>query len=90
MAYREFVDGRGKAWRVWSTTPSAPRALSSGFEHGWLTFEAKDELRRYAPIPAGWGELDDRRLERLCQAAQPAKAPRSQGTAGHERDANAP
>lgn len=91
MAYREFVDADGREWRVWSTTPSAPRALSSGFEHGWLTFETEDELRRCAPIPTGWDDLSDDGLERLCEAAQPARAHRdaSQLAARREPDADA-
>ena len=71
MAYREFVDRAGKTWRVWSTTPSMPRALGRGLEEGWLTFEAEDERRRYAPIPTDWGELGDERLELFCRMAQP-------------------
>lgn len=72
MAYREFVDSQGREWRVWSTVPSAPRALTSGFERGWLTFESGHELRRHAPIPEGWSELSVQRLELLCRSATPA------------------
>lgn len=72
MGYREFEDGLGRRWRVWSTVPSVPRTLTSGFEHGWLTFEAGDDLRRYAPIPSDWCEMSAEALELLCSKARPA------------------
>lgn len=72
MPVREFVDHQGRAWRVWSTVPSVPSAITAGYEQGWLTFQAGDELRRYAPIPAGWEQLSDERLDVLCRVAESA------------------
>lgn len=69
MPTREFIDGQGRTWRVWSTVPSIPRALSPEFEQGWLTFETDGEVRRYAPIPIDWTEISDTRLELLCRSA---------------------
>lgn len=77
MPSREFVDRQGRRWRVWSTIPSLPRALSPEFEQGWLTFEGEGELRRSAPIPPDWTEMSDTRLELLCRTARPTSARRT-------------
>lgn len=92
MATREFTDRQGRSWRVWSTVPSLPRALSPDFEGGWLTFEAGDDRRRYAPIPPQWTEFSDERLELLCRAAKQATTrqtpPRgAQHSSGNDLDA---
>jgi hypothetical protein len=71
MAVREFVDVAGLPWRVWCTRPSSRVALMLGYEEGWLTFESAASLRRLMPVPAGWDDLPDRELERLCADAKP-------------------
>lgn len=38
---------------------------------GWLIFASGSERRRLAPIPAGWNQLPDGELERLCDSAAP-------------------
>jgi hypothetical protein len=38
-------------------------------ESGWLTFEADEDRRRLAPIPEGWDNLPDGRLELLLKVA---------------------
>ncbi len=35
--------------------------------HGWLAFRSALELRRVLPIPAGWEQMTDTELERLCR-----------------------
>ena len=72
MPFREFNDASGTRWVVWSTVPSNGVPLSSGMEEGWLTFEGPGDRRRVAPIPNGWAELSDERLELLLQIAVPA------------------
>jgi hypothetical protein len=73
MAYREFVDSRGVDWRVWSTVPGDGGHLHGGFQHGWLTFEAVDELRRLTPIPPAWETASPKDLERMCGDARDVK-----------------
>ena len=73
MAYREFVDSRDVVWRVWSTVPSDGGHLHGGFQHGWLTFEGGNELRRLTPIPSGWETAPREHLEHLCRDARDVK-----------------
>jgi hypothetical protein len=73
MAYREFVDSRGVDWRVWSTVPADGGHLHGGFQHGWLTFESADELRRLTPIPGDWDIASSEYLERMCRDARDVK-----------------
>ena len=77
MAYREFTDSKGVAWRAWSTVPEGRIVLSSDYERGWLTFDSGTEVRRLVPIPNGWEEAPEERLELMCRAA--IKAPRQSG-----------
>ena len=78
MATRDFEDGRGISWRVWSTVPISGAVINSGFENGWLTFESSaGSLRRLAPIPAGWEAVPSERLAALCEAA--TEVPRHTG-----------
>lgn len=78
ISQRVFDDVRGKRWRVfafrptWTTVERA--ALPESYHEGWLSFEAEDEKRRVAPIPAGWEELPIDELRLLCQRAK--RAPR--------------
>jgi hypothetical protein len=73
MAYREFTDSSGVAWRVWSTVPMAGSRLRGGFDQGWLTFESTSSgqtvLRRLVPIPRDWESVPDERLELMCRSA---------------------
>ena len=71
MATREFVDSAGERWLVWDTRPTTAARLTREFQAGWLTFEARGQLRRLAPTPEGWYALADHELERLCRAATP-------------------
>lgn len=75
MPFREFSDADGARWVVWSTVPSNGVPLSRGMENGWLTFESAHERRRLAPIPDGWVELPDERMELLLKLA--GDAPRA-------------
>ena len=76
---REFTDSSGTSWRVWAVTPgqattSSPRNLGD-LRNGWLAFESLETgaKRRLAEFPAGWTTLGDEDLERLLQAAAPAR-----------------
>ena len=69
MALRDFEDSHGERWHVWETTPVRVDGLGD-FQDGWLTFDNGTERRRLAPVPDGWGELPDSRLELLLRLAQ--------------------
>lgn len=74
MPVRTFIDSAGVNWRVWATVPTTSASvLSSGFEHGWLTFECDSCVRRLAPIPRGWEEATAERLDLMCRAAREAR-----------------
>jgi hypothetical protein len=79
MAYREFVDSKGVAWRVWSTVPMAGTRLRGGFDQGWLTFEStsgeETVLRRLVPLPKDWESAPDERLELMCRSAEEVVRP---------------
>ena len=49
--------------------------LAGRWRRGWLAFETKFEKRRLAPIPAGWLDVADDELERLCDQAITAPTP---------------
>jgi hypothetical protein len=76
MPLREFTDRTGATWRVWETRPNTGRGtLRPGFVDGWLTFEHGADTpdvtrRRLAPIPAGWADLPELELRRLCLEAR--------------------
>lgn len=70
MPSRDFADGRGTRWRVWSTRPVSRSTLSPDYADGWLTFESENDLRRLAPVPAQWEDASDERLDLMCRAAQ--------------------
>lgn len=46
-----------------------PFALPQRLRDGWLAFRSTSELRRLAPIPAGWDQLSDAELSRLLAIA---------------------
>jgi hypothetical protein len=50
--------------------------LDPQWKNGWLAFETKGEKRRLAPFPDDWIEMSPGQLEKLCEAATPAAAPR--------------
>lgn len=50
---------------------SAAVSVSAAFAAGWLVFQAPDERRRLAPIPADWETLSSDDLARLCERATP-------------------
>lgn len=85
---RGFTDSRGVEWRVWEVLPTtwgdatSSRSFTrssfndSVFANGWLCFESSQEKRRLAPIPAGWEQNEDARLEELCYSAAPVQSRR--------------
>ena len=74
--HRVFEDFRGKRWHAFAvqgSTETAERAsLPDSFRAGWLVFESGDELRRVAPIPEKWEELDVDALREMCHKAPAA------------------
>jgi hypothetical protein len=76
--HRIFDDIRGKRWRAFAVRASTATvelgALPEAFRHGWLVFEASNEVRRIAPIPDHWEELSTEELRLLCHKA--ASTPR--------------
>ncbi len=77
MAYREFTDGGGVAWRAWDTYPGSAANVRPGFESGWLGFECDGERRRLAPVPAGWETASDDELRSMLAEAQPNRPARA-------------
>ncbi len=85
MAYREFADDVGTIWRVWDTHPVAAntlRTVSPRYAGGWLTFESESELRRLAPIPAGWVIATRDLMIHWCARALVARAPNPERPSG--------
>ena len=76
VSQRIFDDIRGRRWRVFAVHPSSSTlesgALPDSYREGWLSFEASDERRRVAPIPARWEELSIDELQILCHQAHRA------------------
>jgi hypothetical protein len=70
VTHRVFDDIRGKRWHAFAVQGSAETAdrasLPDSFRGGWLVFESDDELRRVAPIPENWEELDTDTLREMC------------------------
>ena len=52
-------------------TPESTLALQPELEEGWLCFQASEDRRRLAPIPADWFELSDGVLRVLVEIAKP-------------------
>ena len=89
MASRIFKDPAGTLWTVWDVIPGTHnpgtrqlQALPEEMSGGWLCFESLAGKRRLYPIPAGWEELSEDRLDLLCRSAFPVGRSRS----AHERD----
>ena len=88
MTLKEFPDAGGRRWTVWEVhpqqvDPAQRRAqgmteVRPSYREGWLAFLCVElhEKRRLIPIPAGWAELRDDELARLCAAADAVPVPR--------------
>lgn len=76
MGMRNFRDVQGNTWDVWQVAPRVEAAplYGGGLVHGWLCFDSGLEKRRLPDPPSGWSEWPDAALERLCRAAEPARA----------------
>jgi hypothetical protein len=68
VAIRDFTDGDGVRWSVWSTLPTAKGVVGS-LRQGWLTFEAGGDRRRLAPIPLNWENASLSELRAMCARA---------------------
>ena len=85
MALREFEDGNGVTWRVWSV--AIDHAYSQGvregylgdLQYGWLCFEAGPDRRRLAKYPEDWESLSEDALCELLEQATPAPRRRLSG-----------
>jgi hypothetical protein len=89
MAMREYTDGRGVRWTVWSVSSDAlhPATRSEDFlrqfASGWLCFESADgQKRRLIEYPQGWDSLSDEQLGLLCDRAVPRTGNRCSGAPG--------
>lgn len=81
MAARTFKDTAGNVWEVFEVhrATEAPRGVSPGLEHGWLSFVSPSEKRRLAPFPVSWDTASDRELAQLCATARIANPARYPG-----------
>lgn len=79
MAMREFTDGDGTTWKVWSTVPYT-RGVMRGMQSGWLTFEAGNTRRRLMPIPLNWEDASVVELRVYCGKAELVRPTPSAGT----------
>ena len=75
--HRTFVDSAGVEWTVWAVHPEdrqVTRAtrLRGTYSQGWLAFESEAGKRRLTPIPAGWEQVSEAELERMCTTAEQA------------------
>ena len=85
MAMREFVDGNGVGWRVWSV--AIDQVYSQGvrlgtlgeLQDGWLCFEAPSERRRLTGYPTDWFRMTDEDLVGLLSKATPVLRRRPSG-----------
>ena len=75
MATRAFTDRQGDGWKVWETVPQDARGCLPAYAKGWLTFEhaERGDRRRLAPIPDGWADASDERLQLMCRVAEPVR-----------------
>lgn len=73
MALREFVDAKGKIWKVWDTLPGIGSVVNPEWKDGWLSFQCGDVRRRLAPIPDAWASASDAELEDYCGRADMAR-----------------
>ena len=78
VASRTFEDSAGVIWEVFQVHRAsvAPRGVSAGLEHGWLSFTSERGKRRLAPFPSEWESVPELELERLCGLARVANAAR--------------
>ena len=93
VPHRVIRDGQGKQWHVFAVHATSPQsgktALPAAFQAGWLVFDSADEVRRIAPIPAGWEALSVEKLRDLCgcTSGSPKRKGHSErpgpGAAGH-------
>ena len=72
MPVRTFLDRTGRRWEVWKTTPANAALIARELAGGWLTFASDDIRRRLYPVPSGWEEASDERLDLMCRAAESA------------------
>ena len=68
MPIRDFTDSLGTHWQVWATIP-LPGGVLGTMREGWLTFDSSYARRRLIPIPSGWEEASQEKLELMCRAA---------------------
>jgi hypothetical protein len=96
MAVREFLDDRGKTWRVWCILPEAihpvTRAedyLADCYQLGWLVFETTsgDEKRRLCPFPKDWDTVAEGGLRSLLAKSDAVRSRRPSGETSGDQEA---
>lgn len=78
MAQSQAREVAGSADRA--AAAAALRRFTRGRERGWLTFMRGDDKRRLSPIPDGWEQFDDARLDALLQRAERVMQTPREGT----------
>jgi hypothetical protein len=78
MPARTFTDRSGVRWTVWEVIPGRHNPVSGRsstlpveMSGGWLCFDSGAEKRRLYPIPPGWEDFPDEKMELLCRAGLP-------------------
>lgn len=74
MPFREFTDGEGVVWTVWSTFPRSGANVRPHFAQGWLSFQSSAQRRRLAPVPPDWEAGDDDQLRALLLRAHDSRS----------------
>jgi hypothetical protein len=85
---RLSLKAEGRDWAVFDVAPGPGVSLAPALAAGWLCFESSTEVRRLAPIPAGWESRGPEELARLLARATPAHDDTSRGGTA-DRDAAA-
>jgi hypothetical protein len=53
--------------------PTNAGTVAPDLREGWLSFDSGSQRRRIGPIPPGWEEVSDERLELFCRIATPTR-----------------
>src|SRR2546430_7877093 len=79
MAFREFTDEQGVAWRAWDIRPESIHPVTRGEDYladcyvvGWIVFEnaTASEKRRLCPYPIRWARSSIGQLREMLSRAE--------------------
>jgi hypothetical protein len=83
MSHRTMRDSAGVEWNVWDVKPGIldrvgrRLTLRPSMAGGWLAFESSTgEKRRLTPVPDGWEEFPDAKLDVCRELTEPVPARR--------------